>query len=523
MPRLNSISGLGFYNQSCLLIILHTRKSGMLSVINTLFKNIFTTLISLSFVLSTACSNTATNDDLSTKYTADLLPSILSGIDSSIAGHFKIDGKLVPLTINSNIVSFELSDIKGGEYEVQIVFYTEVDGQEIILASHQQTANYEPGNTSFDDLIPAFNPDEAFNFDHDKDNDGFSNYQEVTQSWGNPNTTHWDISFTINGLSSDETITLSLNERSAEIFSTNGTFSSGVLNEDAYSVAIISIPEGKTCEANNAAGTALSAIDDIAIDCSEISPPQNITPAILFETSLSNLVLPYQGSTSFSAFIVNANNTEQRLTEEYTLSIASEWAKEGKSSITETVTSKDGIALIDYSAVSCSGEDTITATLNETISASAVLEIQTLTLGANKNSNETPNDSFTVGSLTTGSESSELTWGEATNISAYIVDMSTHSPYTYKDLEVQFTSECVESGKAEMETNVISDQGYIEANYTNISCRGTDTITATLFDDVVASLEINTYALLLGTGFGESFVEGELELTLGSNSEELER
>tara|TARA_R110001592_G_scaffold291131_2_gene560430 strand:+ start:32986 stop:35037 length:2052 start_codon:yes stop_codon:yes gene_type:complete len=204
--------------------------------------------------------------------------------------------------------------------------------------------------------------------------------------------------------------------------------------------------------------------------------------------------LSYGGSAVITVNLVDANAGNALVSTPSSISFTSGCVAEGLASIGDTAITSAGKATVSYTATSCSGSDTVVATLGSDPSqtASVTFGISSLDLGTGSD------DSFYSGALTTSIGDSDLSYGGDTVVSVNIVDSLDNSLFTTSSVTVNFTSGCVQSGKSTIDATVNTTTGTAVATYSAISCEGADTIIASLSDGTSASKLINVAGQVLG-------------------------
>lgn len=116
-------------------------------------------------------------------------------------------------------------------------------------------------------------------------------------------------------------------------------------------------------------------------------------------------------------------------------------------------------------------------------------------------------EAFTVGQI--ASNQAELDAGESATLSVALVDeagnpVATQTTPTGSAISVQFSSNCIVAGQAEISPNIatINSNGRANATYTARGCEGTDTVTALTSVNLTsysAKVDINTVSSPLGS------------------------
>jgi len=211
------------------------------------------------------------------------------------------------------------------------------------------------------------------------------------------------------------------------------------------------------------------------------------------------------------------------ITETVPVTFSSDCIDAGTSSITggNTTNSINGKAKVEYKAGTCIGDDDITASINhdgKSITASGTIpQINNKRIGSDVGQNFTPGQ-ITV-ATSTGSD--PLFEGGTAQLSVNIVDNK--NSLVNQTTQVTFESPCINAGLSSIiGGNVInSTSGIAKAQYKVGKCNLDDTVTATI---VNGSLSLTAEATLaidsrrLGSGLGNNFVVGALELGIGSGT-----
>jgi len=213
------------------------------------------------------------------------------------------------------------------------------------------------------------------------------------------------------------------------------------------------------------------------------------------DTSLS-----YGGSTTVTVNVVDANASNALVQTPTSVVFSSACATSGLATIgsgnadTATVVSSAGTATVNYSATSCSGSDTITATLESstTTVASVTFTISSLDLGTGVAG------TFVSGGMTTSTGASDLSYGGDTVVSVNVVDSADNSLFDSSAVTVSFTSNCVLTGQSAIDSSVNTTTGTAVATYSATTCEGADVITATLSDGTTATANITVAGQVLG-------------------------
>ena len=233
----------------------------------------------------------------------------------------------------------------------------------------------------------------------------------------------------------------------------------------------------------------------------------------------ANYLALFTGQTTLiSVNVVNDNGDPVATSMPVTLS--SGCINSGASSITggNTINSNSGQIIGEYKAGTCFGDDTVTASVNyagNIISASATIpQVNNKRIGSGTGGN------FTPGQMT-ASTSTTLFQGDTTQLIVNIVD--NQSNLVSQAVQVSFDSPCISAGQSTVAGgNVVNSiNGVAKIQYTVGQCSIDDTVTATIANgnstiDASISLPIDTRRL--GSGFGASFVNGALELGIGSGA-----
>jgi hypothetical protein len=209
--------------------------------------------------------------------------------------------------------------------------------------------------------------------------------------------------------------------------------------------------------------------------------------------------LSFGGSTTITVNVVDENASSALLETPTSVNFTSGCAAQQLASLAESALSSAGTATVNYTATSCTGSDTVTATLiNEeggvVATASVTFGISNLDLGTGQDG------SFVSGGLTTSTDGSSLSYGGDTVVTVNIVDSNGNALFTSSSVTVDFTSNCAQSvpPQSTISSSVITTSGVAVATYSAISCEGTETITASLSDGTSATTNITVAGQVLG-------------------------
>jgi len=205
-----------------------------------------------------------------------------------------------------------------------------------------------------------------------------------------------------------------------------------------------------------------------------------------------NDVLSFGGNATFTVNVVDTNASNALYSTPTTVSFTSACAASGLATIVSSSDSSDGVAKVSYVATSCSGSDTIVATLTNGATAAVTISISSLTLGTGSGG------SFNAGTLTTTTDGVDLSYGGDAAVTVNIVDSVDNELFT-GPVSVSFTSNCVDNGFATMDSSANTSNGTATVAYSASTCEGTDTITATLSDGTSATTVINIADQILGS------------------------
>jgi len=219
----------------------------------------------------------------------------------------------------------------------------------------------------------------------------------------------------------------------------------------------------------------------------------SFTSGVVGTDIAANDVLSYGGTAIITVNVVDANASNALYSTPTTVSFTSACATSGLATINATDLSSSGEAEVEYTATSCSGSDTIVATLEDGTTAQVTISISSLALGSGSG------DSFNSGVLTTTTDGVDLSYGGDAAVTVSIVDSSDNALFTGGSVNVSFTSNCVEGGLATIDSSANTSNGTATVAYSALTCEGTDTITATLSDGTSATIAINIAGQILGS------------------------
>ena len=203
--------------------------------------------------------------------------------------------------------------------------------------------------------------------------------------------------------------------------------------------------------------------------------------------------LDFGGSATISVNLVDTNNGNALFETPTTISFSSGCADEGLATIDASAITSSGAASVSYSATSCQGSDTVTATIDGS-EASVTFSIGSLSLGTGSGG------TFVEGAMsTTLGVGEELSFGGDTAVSVNIVNSTDNSIFDDSPVTVSFTSNCVQSGLSSIDGAVIATNGTATASYSAQTCQGTDTITATLQDGTSATTNVTVANQIFGS------------------------
>jgi len=209
-------------------------------------------------------------------------------------------------------------------------------------------------------------------------------------------------------------------------------------------------------------------------------------------------------SASWTVSVVVANENNIAVTEEVAVTFTSTCVETGLASLDNlSVNTVAGRASVTYSSGSCTGIDTVVASLSSGASASVDLDIEANTSdsgGGTGSIDETvrigngSGSAYVDGILAVGSSS--LQAGGTTNLSASLVDND--GEFVTQSITVTFTSSCVSDGIASFgQSSVASSAGQAVTSYTASGCVGDDIVTATANvngEEVTATVTLNVTA-----------------------------
>lgn len=229
-------------------------------------------------------------------------------------------------------------------------------------------------------------------------------------------------------------------------------------------------------------------------------------------------VLEYGGSTTVSVNIVDINDGSRLLSTPTQINFSSNCVTQSLSELASSATSSAGVATVEYSAISCTGIDTVTATTTDSdgniSTASVDIEIspdpeviEVLGVGSG--------EAFQPREMLTGiAEGETLSYGASTTISVNVVDTNDSNILLSTPTTVSFSSACATQGLATIGASALSSAGTATVSYTASSCTGSDTVTAVTTDadgnTSTASIDFNISSLSLGRGAEDSFISGEM-------------
>lgn len=105
---------------------------------------------------------------------------------------------------------------------------------------------------------------------------------------------------------------------------------------------------------------------------------------------------------------------------------------------------------------------------------------------------------FVAGELDTTIGGETLSYGGSMIVSVNVAYEDDFTLASDTEISVFFTSDCVASGEATIDTTAITSNGVASATYTSISCEGTDTITASLSTGSTATTSVDIASRTLG-------------------------
>jgi hypothetical protein len=207
----------------------------------------------------------------------------------------------------------------------------------------------------------------------------------------------------------------------------------------------------------------------------------------------TNSVLSFGGNATITVNVVNASASNALYSTPTTVTFTSACASSGLAAIGASAVSSNGVATVSYAATSCSGSDTIIATLEGGASAAVTISISSLALGTGSG------NSFNSGVLTTTTDGVDLSYGGDAAVTVNIVDTADNALFSGGSVSVSFTSNCVQNGFATIDSSANTSNGTATVAYSASACEGTDTITATLSDGTAATAIINIAGQVLGS------------------------
>lgn len=145
-----------------------------------------------------------------------------------------------------------------------------------------------------------------------------------------------------------------------------------------------------------------------------------------------------------------------------------------QATIDSSVITATGVATASYRSGSCEGQDTITAVLSSGARASVTFDMGIRRIGSGQGG------SFTEGQMSTTLSGGTLSYAGELVATVNIVSGSGNELVEDVETEVSFTSDCVVSGDATIDSTVITRDGIASATYSAGTCEGEDTITASL-------------------------------------------
>lgn len=99
-------------------------------------------------------------------------------------------------------------------------------------------------------------------------------------------------------------------------------------------------------------------------------------------TSIGSSLLSFGGDSTVSVNIVDVSDNSLYTAESTTVSFTSNCVQAGQSLIDASVNTSSGVAVATYAALTCEGADTVTATLSDGSSATAIITVANQVLGA---------------------------------------------------------------------------------------------------------------------------------------------
>ncbi len=232
-------------------------------------------------------------------------------------------------------------------------------------------------------------------------------------------------------------------------------------------------------------------------------------------TAAAELVSASPTSAIWTVSVVIANANNIAVTETYNVNFNSPCVASGLASLSSsTVVTAAGRASTQYTSGTCTGVDTIVATVNDgssNFTAQVDIRIDEILAAEGGGSGATDlslgsgtGAGFTEGAL--ASSNTSLQAGASAIISANLVDADTEA-FVAAPVVVTFSSDCTSTGLASFgESQVSSQSGFFSTLYTAAGCSGTDTITARAIHDGQALSATISLDISLDTVLGVEFV-----------------
>jgi len=193
------------------------------------------------------------------------------------------------------------------------------------------------------------------------------------------------------------------------------------------------------------------------------------------------------------------------------------------SSITggNVVNSIGGVAKVEYQVGTCFGDDTVTASVNHngTVSSASI----TLLKVNNKKIGTGTGNNFIAGQLSVSNTT--LYEDDIAQITTNIVDNQNN--LVTQPIQVIFHSDCIDNGTSTIVGGnvVTSSSGVVTAQYKVGKCSSDDVVTASTANGpansqttIQASATVPVDNRRIGSSFGQDFIEGALEIGVGSGA-----
>jgi len=293
----------------------------------------------------------------------------------------------------------------------------------------------------------------------------------------------------------------------------NGSALDNILNGASSSLngSSGSNSSGGTGSSNSSSSSSSIAIWRLGVGTGVNFVPTKLEFGDNFEAIFSNQ------TTTISVDIVD--DLGVAVTETVPVTFSSQCIKAGTSTITggNTTNSVNGKAKVEYKAGTCFGDDDIDASIShagKSITASGTIpQINNKRIGSDVGQNFTPSQ------ITLPTDIKTLFEGDTTQLSVNIVDNK--NSLVNQATQVTFESPCINAGLSSIVGgNIVnSTSGVAKAQYKVGKCNLDDTVTATIVNGSFSASAEATLAIdnrRLGSGFGDNFIIGALELGIGS-------